>query len=166
MSGLIHDNAREVLRAIRESGGLRADGRLRAEMKWFFENAGLRARYCRRNGMTVDELGEMLVDRGYVLEIASEREVLDILADLFAAGGRRATSATREQNDHECEEQHKADVRRKTRLRLYECAECSKKLRVADDHLTAEHVHVDPETLAETRAPFILKTVQLESLPF
>lgn len=72
----------------------------------------------------------------------------------------------REENAAGAELEAAVETRKKTRLRLYECADCGKKLRVADDHLVAEHVHVDPETLAEARAPFILKTVQLEQLPF
>lgn len=58
--------------------------------------------------------------------------------------------------------------RAKSRLRLYECEECSKKLRVADDHLAALHMHVDPETFEESFHPFIRRTPLLQStaVPF
>ena len=77
----------------------------------------------------------------------------------------------RERIAAEVEEQHALDVRRKTRLRLYECANatCCQKLRVASDTLQAEHVHVDPDTFEERRYPFILRTpvlVTSQTAPF
>jgi len=66
----------------------------------------------------------------------------------------------RERMAAEAEQTAAMEKRTKCRLRLWECEDtsCGKKLRVADDFLTAEHVHVDPETFVETRHRFVLRT--------
>lgn len=173
-AALVHDDPRDVLRAIREAGGIRIDPRLAGECKWFFSNPGLRRHYQRADGLTIDEVGELLLDRGFVSESPTEREVIDILTDLFShhlARSRRRSE--RQENAAEISAAEAADhaieVRRKTRMRLYVCSGCGQKLRAATDDLTAMHKHVDPDTDEETLHPFELRTPRLitkKSVPF
>ena len=115
--------------------------------------------------MTIDECGEAIADLDgrYGSDRMTEREVCDLLERLFVdsrTGNKREHDASR---SIESAEAHAVEVRRKTRLRLYVCATCGKRLRVADDNLAAEHVHVDPDTLAESRVPFVRVTPVLNA---
>ena len=148
---------------------LRIDPRLRGECARWFENAGIRRHYYSPAGMTIDQAGEAIAELSgqYGSDRMSEREVCDLLERIFvdrATARKRNTDASR---SIEAAQAHAVAVRRTTRLRLWECAACRLKLRGASDTLTVEHVHVDPDTLAEARYPFVLVTPILNpSTPF
>jgi hypothetical protein len=157
----------EVLQVLRERK-LRIDPRLSGECERWFENPGIRRWYYSPDGMTIDECAEAIgeLTGAYGSDRMTERETCDLLERLFVDGSCRTGRNTDSSRSAMLEAEHAVQVRQKTRLRLYECA-CGQKVRVASDHFIAEHVHVDPDTLTESRMPFVLRTPVLQSVtPF
>jgi len=95
------------------------------ECKRLFENAGVKINYFRRDGLTIDEAGEVLVDAGITVRRLDCREVLDLLDMLFAPRPRvkRGRAHGRKVVD---EAERKA---RTMRNRKYECPSCKQKAR-------------------------------------
>jgi hypothetical protein len=79
------DDMRPVLEAIRERG-VRVDPLFAGECRHLFRNVGTRLRYCRKAGRTIDEVGELLWDRGFTIRRVSTVECLDLLETLFTPG--------------------------------------------------------------------------------
>lgn len=155
---------RAVREILREHGITPKDAGYRGEIAKLFENRSYRMKYQRANGLTIDGLCEVLWERGLYVTRPSCREVFDMLTDVLRPLVTRDSSLSR---SVEAAEVHAIEVRRKTRLRLYVCAECGQKLRASTDSLVIEHVHVDPDTMAESRVPFVRVTPVLNaSTPF
>jgi len=161
---LTTDRLTDVAALLRERK-LRSDPRYPGELARWFENPGVRRWYYSPAGMTIDTAGEAIGER-FAHRRLDESEVLELLNLLFHDANLRKTRATDSSRSVIAAEEHAVEVRMKTRLRLYTCAGCGKKIRVADDSLTAEHVHVDPDTLTESRAPFVRVTPVLNPMPF
>jgi hypothetical protein len=162
------DDVRPVLAAIRERG-VRIDPMFAGECRQLFGNPGTRMQYSRRDGLRIDDVAELLYDRDFTTRRITTVECIDLLEQLFTPSLGTGTSVSRE-DKRELEDAKACaraiEVRRKTRLRLYECEACGKKLRVADDELSAFHRHTDPDTLESTMYAFVLKTPKLNALPF
>lgn len=86
------DSPQPILNLLR-TAKLCIDPRFRGELTLHYENPGIRACYFSRNGATIDEFGELLLDRGYVTERPSERDVLELLDTMFRTFTRIRTSA-------------------------------------------------------------------------
>lgn len=155
----------DKITALLHSRKLRIDPRLSGECKRWFENPGVRRWYYSPDGMTIDEAGEAIAELAgrYGSDRMSEREVCDLLERLFVDGNITKRCNLDSSRSVEAAEVHAIEVRRKTRLRLYECAECNDKLRKASDHWRGEHIHVDPDTMQEFRAPYVLITPVLNA---
>jgi len=115
---LIVDDMRLVLEAIREQG-VRVDPLFPAECRQLFSNVGTRLRYCRKAGRTIDEVGELLWDRGFTSRRVSTVECLDLLETLFTPSivhGRAQPSNSAIE---------RAAVKAsKTRLLKFQCPDC------------------------------------------
>jgi hypothetical protein len=118
---LLVDDTRAILAAIRERG-IRIDPRLRVECRQLFGNPGVRMNYQRPDGLTIDGVGELLVDRGFIRSGLSERDVLELLETLFAPQPKtrraRRPPRARAQTDAAVERA------RNKRLRKFECETC------------------------------------------
>lgn len=117
------------------------DPQYRGECEWLFGNDRARAAYYGRNGLTIDALGELLFDRGFVTERPAAGDVVDLLEALFRPTGSRADVCNRVERERALAATHadlerQLEVRRKNRWRLYECA-CPVKIRHAGDALRA-----------------------------
>lgn len=110
---------RPVLAAIRERG-VRVDPLFAGECRQLFGNVGVRLRYCRKAGRTIDEVGELLWDRGFTTRRVSTVECLDLLETLFTPGAALTRVA---QPSNRAIEKAAAKAR-STRLRKFECPDC------------------------------------------
>lgn len=120
----VDDPAPAVLDALADHP-LRIDPGYVGELKRLFSNRGYRRMYCRRGGATLDDLGEILVDRGIVTERPTPDDVLCYLDDLFRAQPKRRRGRQPAARTVEAAER-KA---RSMRLRLFECDACRQKAR-------------------------------------
>jgi hypothetical protein len=164
--GMSTNDSARAIRTLLSEFGLQIDPQYAGEVRRLFDNPGYRMRYQRASGLTVDRLGEMLWSRGITPRRLDCREVLDLLDTVLRPGTKRDSDSSRAAMTAE---EHAIEVRRKTRLRLYTCAnpDCGKRIRVADDHLDASHNHVDPDDGSLRVFPFVLQTPILQqSTPF
>lgn len=104
---------------------VQVDPRFRGELTPYHAVANIRASYFRRNGLTIDELGEVLLDSGFVAERPTEREVLDLLDRIFTASP--AALATGGASEDDVMHERDAELRkaRANRHRAYSC-QCGK----------------------------------------
>jgi hypothetical protein len=116
------DDVRLVIAAIRERGIRPDDPGFRGELRRLFENPGVRVRYCRRSGLSVDALAEMLWDRGFTTRRLLTIEVIDILEQLLAP----AVMAARRRRSAGALTAIERDAQRaaKNRERKFQCPEC------------------------------------------
>lgn len=121
---LTTDNIQPVEALIREKR-ICVDARFRGELSDYHAVGNIRASYFRRNGLTIDELGEALYDRGYVATRPTEREVLDLLDRIFTS--RRSGSPRRDTTADAIAAATERELQkaRTTRNRLWTCA-CGK----------------------------------------
>jgi hypothetical protein len=77
------DEVSPLLSTLREVKIL-STGPYAGELRRLKENAGIRMRYFSRSGLSIDAIGEVLYSRGYLTERPTEREVLDLLDELFS----------------------------------------------------------------------------------
>ena len=104
---------------------IRLDPRFLGELQTYHAVGNIRASYFRRNGLTVDGFGEMLLDRGFVATRPTEREVLDLLDRIFTSGkGEQVTGDVTEDDIARATEQELSRART-NRHRAYSCA-CGK----------------------------------------
>lgn len=99
--------------------GVRVDPLFAGECRRLFGNVGTRLRYCRKAGRTIDEIGELLWDRGFTTRRVSTVECLDLLETLFTPG----VSTLVAQPSNRAIERAAAKAR-STRLRKFECPDC------------------------------------------
>lgn len=145
---------------------LKSDPRYLGELARFSEDPSVRKSYFRRDGLTIDELCEAAWDAGITSHRITEREMLDLLERVFVDGRGKARN-TDTSRHVAAAEVHAVDVRRKTRLRLFQCAECGRKRRAATDSEEDYHLHVDPDSGAERFVPYKLQTIILRPVaPF
>ena len=76
------DDVAGSVRSLLVEFGLQVDPRFAGECRDLLSNAAYRMRYGRADGLTIDELAEMMLDRRIVAEPVTERDVLDILGSL------------------------------------------------------------------------------------
>jgi|GEM_PF-960017 len=81
------DSPQPLLNALR-SCKIQRDPRYLGELQRFYDSPGIRKTYFRREGLTVDDIGEKLWSDGLLTERPTEREVLDLLEELFSAVSR------------------------------------------------------------------------------
>jgi hypothetical protein len=110
---------------------LRIGGECRGELAWLFDgNPGLRMRYTNRNGITVDDFGEALYDRGYALRRLTEREILDVLERVLRPAP--AQKSKERGRRRKCTADSVDELERKARAmrcRKYVCDRCNQIVR-------------------------------------
>lgn len=114
------NSAAPVLAALRERG-IRIDPLYAGECRQLFGNAGVRANYCRRGGLSVDDVSELLLDRGFVQARLDGRETLDMLEQLLQPAPRRR----RRRRTTVRTVDHAVTKATKMRMRKFQCPRCS-----------------------------------------
>jgi hypothetical protein len=162
-----NDEGTCIVRELLGEHGLQIDEQYRGETARLMDNAAYRMKYQRANGLTVDSLGELLWERHVFSERPTCNDVLELLDNVLRPAISRTSSADAGDRAIIAAAERAIEVRRHTRLRLYQCVGCGKKIRVADDHLDASHNHLDPDDGTLRVYPFALQTPVLrEATPF
>lgn len=109
------DDMRPVLAAIRERG-IQVDPMFPGECRQLFGNVGVRLRYCRKAGLNIDAVAELLYDRGYTARRISTVECIDVL-DRLLTGAPAKVQSTPSSRQLEIE----ASRARANRMRKFVC---------------------------------------------
>ena len=154
------------LRMLLREVKLRIDPRLEVECRQLAGDPRVRKAYFARRGVSVDGFGELLLDRGYVSESPSERDVLELLELVLVRDPeiRRATAAEKRQELSQLDAE--AIRARNNRLRKFTCTECGAIAYAARD--TRISCGVDGAALVRVSKTFdeVMNAIDYAEVPF
>lgn len=124
------DNPGPSVRSLLHEVGLCIDPDFPGEVRWLFDgNKGLRLRYQRRSGLTLDQFGEMLWTRGIVTERPDVNQVTEMLERFLRPAehdGTRKAKRTRATKRVLSELEREANRAKNARNKAFRCLECGR----------------------------------------
>jgi hypothetical protein len=111
---------RKLIRAVK----LANDPRFLGECKWFREDRRIAKAYFASRGVTVDTLGELLLDRGFITETVPETDILDLLEWVLSAEPKESRVSKSERKAAMSEIELAAERAKGYRQLQFRCDEC------------------------------------------
>jgi hypothetical protein len=127
------DNPAPLVRSLLHEVGIRIDPDFPGEVRWLFDgNKGLRLRYQRRSGLTLDQFGELLWSRGITATRPDVNQVTEMLERFLrpaAHDGTRKPKRVRARKAVLTAVELEAERAKRNRLRKLVCEECGQIIR-------------------------------------
>lgn len=122
---LLYPDAHRTIRSLAATHGFHDDEH-RGELAQVFDGPGRRIRFLRRNGVSLDKFGEILVDQRVTSRRLTPAEVADLLSATFDSHPHAKTAKSQPSMKTLSRAEAKA---RKMRSRKFACPECGQIVR-------------------------------------